>query len=722
MSNLTNHRWLKPVTQASIDGVIAVVALALAFGLRYEDGLPERYAEGFALLLIGVSVGKTLISYLLGNYRRMWRYTSMNEVLVLAATAALAALALVGLRVLAPVEAVELSYGVIVIDAALYLIGVTGARLVRRSQVALFYGRQGEGDEAQERALFVGAGGAADALLRDLDHARTAPWEVVGLLDDDPTRQGRVLRGRRVLGPTTELERVVRDRGVQHVAVVMPSADEGVVRDLVRRARRMGVSVQVMPGVRSLSREKRLPAGGDGSAAVRLSDLADAPEFQEAPFLVQPGRPGDERPILVTGGAGYIGSHLTRKLLGEGHRVRVLDNFTFGKRGLEELAGHPRLELVEGDISNIRDVTASVKDAGAVIALAAIVGDPACGLNAEETLNLNYESTKVLVEACDFYGVDRLVFASSCSVYGASDEGLLTETSSLNPVSLYARTRIMSEDVILDRCGRVTPVILRLATVFGLSPRMRFDLVVNTLTVRAVTDGRFQIFGGDQWRPFVHCQDAAEAFLRAATAPKERVDREVFNVGTEGMNYTIAEVGGVVAEEVERRRGPAHRRRGRPAELPRRLWENPRAPRLRAAVRPPLGHPRDGRGHRGQPRPPRLRRPDLLEPQDHAAAVRDVGAPHPRLSEAPRAPAQTRARPPTPRAWGDVRRGGGAKTDVQAHAARFPAPQRYREAGAVLGEVPAPGGRPSPSGWPGRPEPEAPPVASGARLLEAAPP
>ena len=548
ISTVAARRWLKPVTQASIDGALAVVALALAFALRYEDGLPERYADGFALLLIGVSMGKTLISYLLGNYRRMWQYTSLREVLVLAATAALSALVLVALRALGPVELAQLSYGVIVIDAALYLIGVAGVRVVRRSHVALFYGRLSRKHGARKRALFVGAGGAADALLRDFDRAGTAP-EVVGLLDDDPSRQGRVLRGRLVLGPTTELERVVRDRDVEHVVIAMPSADEGVVRDLVRRARRLGVPVQVMPSFRNLSPGERAAPGGDGSV-IRLSDLTDGAEFEGAPFLIRPNRPDREQTVLVTGGAGYIGSHLTRKLLEGGHHVRVLDNFTFGEGGLRELRGHPRLEIAEGDISSIRDVTASVKDVGSVIALAAIVGDPACGLNAEETLNLNYESTKVLVEACDFYGVGRLVFASSCSVYGASDEGLLTETSALNPVSLYARTRIMSEDVILDRCGRVTPVILRLATVFGLSPRMRFDLVVNTLTVRAVVDGRFQIFGGDQWRPFVHCQDAAEAFLRAATAPRERVDREVFNVGTEGMNYTIAEVGEIVAEEV----------------------------------------------------------------------------------------------------------------------------------------------------------------------------
>jgi len=191
-----------------------------------------------------------------------------------------------------------------------------------------------------------------------------------------------------------------------------------------------------------------------------------------------------------------------------------------------------------------------VKDVDAVIALAAIVGDPACGLNAEETLNLNYESTKILAEACNFYGVERLVFASSCSVYGAAQNDLLTEQSPLNPVSLYARTRILSEDVLRERCGDTIPVILRLATVFGLSPRMRFDLVVNTLTVRALVDRHIQIYGGDQWRPFVHCQDVAEAFVLAALAPSMLIRGEVFNVGTTAMNYTLEDVGNIVARVV----------------------------------------------------------------------------------------------------------------------------------------------------------------------------
>ena len=192
----------------------------------------------------------------------------------------------------------------------------------------------------------------------------------------------------------------------------------------------------------------------------------------------------------------------------------------------------------------------ALRDVHGVLALAAIVGDPACNLDPEETINLNYTATKVLAEACNFYRVRRLVFASSCSVYGASSHGVLTEQSSLKPVSLYARTRVLSENILFDRAGEVQPVVLRLATVFGLSPRMRFDLVVNTLTVRAVVDRKIAIFGGNQWRPNVHCRDAARAFIAALEAPAERVAGEIFNVGGDALNHRIAALGDMVADIV----------------------------------------------------------------------------------------------------------------------------------------------------------------------------
>jgi nucleoside-diphosphate-sugar epimerase len=160
---------------------------------------------------------------------------------------------------------------------------------------------------------------------------------------------------------------------------------------------------------------------------------------------------------------------------------------------------------------------------------------------------INYESTRQTLAACRAGGVERIVFASSCSVYGANGHDFLHEGSHLNPVSLYARTRIMSEDILLNQSD-VEVFILRLATVCGVSPRMRFDLMVNTMTACASAQGAIRVTGAKQWRPHVHVQDAAEAFMLAVEAPsmKERI----FNVGSDDQNFTVGEIAERVAERV----------------------------------------------------------------------------------------------------------------------------------------------------------------------------
>ena len=254
--------------------------------------------------------------------------------------------------------------------------------------------------------------------------------------------------------------------------------------------------------------------------------------------------------VLVTGGAGYIGSHLVRKLLQRGYQVRVLDKFLYGEHGIAELRGDPNLELRYGDICNIRDVVQAVNGVRAVVALAALVGDAACDLDPREALTTNFEATRCLLESCREIGVQRLVFASSCSVYGANGNEVLREGSHLNPVSLYARTRIMSEEVLLQEHGAVEIVILRLATVCGLSPRMRFDLMVNTITARASVEGRVRIVGANQWRPHIHVQDAAAAFLRAVEASSAAAAGRVFNVGGEDLNFTVGEIAEKVVQQI----------------------------------------------------------------------------------------------------------------------------------------------------------------------------
>lgn len=242
--------------------------------------------------------------------------------------------------------------------------------------------------------------------------------------------------------------------------------------------------------------------------------------------------------VLVTGGAGYIGSHVARKLLARGHRVRVLDSFLYGDSGLVDIADHPDLELMRGDVCDPADVQRAVRGVQKVIALAALVGDAACEIDPQRTIVINYEATRRLLDACRQADVERLLFASSCSVYGASGDTWLNEDSELAPVSLYAQTRVRSEDLLLSHSDSLEVVILRLATVCGASPRMRFDLMVNTMTAHATVQGRIRASGTDQWRPHVHVQDAAEAFVLASELPLP--SGTTLNVGSDDQNFTVA--------------------------------------------------------------------------------------------------------------------------------------------------------------------------------------
>jgi nucleoside-diphosphate-sugar epimerase len=337
----------------------------------------------------------------------------------------------------------------------------------------------------------------------------------------------------------------VAELNINKIAIAMPSANQSVITDLVSRARRLNLPVSVTPNIFDLVHN---PTKNTYRHSVKIDDMLGIKEIQQE--SVDRLNLGRNKRVLVTGGGGYIGAHLIPMLIEDGYYVKIIENFTYGRHGIRSFENHPQVEIIEGDICDIRAVVNSLKDVDYIIALAALVGDPACSLNAKETLNLNYEATKILVETASFYGIKRLIFASSCSVYGASSDQFLTEDSPLNPVSLYAKTRIMSEEVLLDRCGNIEPVILRLSTVFGLSDRMRFDLVVNTLTARGVVDGKFQVFGGNQWRPFIHCRDVAQAFRLALKASSEDVKPTIFNVGSTSMNFTINDVAKIIEHKL----------------------------------------------------------------------------------------------------------------------------------------------------------------------------
>lgn len=249
-------------------------------------------------------------------------------------------------------------------------------------------------------------------------------------------------------------------------------------------------------------------------------------------------------PVLVVGGAGYIGCLVCRQLLEKGRRVRVLDSLVYGDSAIRDLIGHPRFELAAGDCRNIQSVVSAVKGVDSIVDLAAIVGDPACEQDRQTALEINYAATRMLIEIARGNGVGRLVFASSCSVYGATNLQM-SEKSAVEPISLYAQTKVESEEALLEaRSATFHPTVLRLATVFGHSHRPRFDLVVNLLSAKAFKEGVITIFNGEQWRPFIHVSDVARGIVTVLEAPIGLVSGEIFNLGDSRLNCTLSEVAG----------------------------------------------------------------------------------------------------------------------------------------------------------------------------------
>jgi len=260
-------------------------------------------------------------------------------------------------------------------------------------------------------------------------------------------------------------------------------------------------------------------------------------------------RQDDSGPVLLVGGAGYIGSILARRLLDTGVKVRMLDRLVYGYAAIEEILQHPNFELIVGDCRNIQTVVGAVQGVSAIVHLAAIVGDPACDVDRQTALETNYAATRMLIEVAKGHRIRRFLFASSCSVYGATDV-VADERSPVQPLSLYAQTKVDSEQALLAaRSDFFQPVILRFATIFGYSPRPRFDLVVNLLTARAHQEGVITIFNGDQWRPFLHVEDAAASIMHLLNAPLGLVGGQVFNVGSPKMNYTLTQVAEKIREE-----------------------------------------------------------------------------------------------------------------------------------------------------------------------------
>ncbi|UCE07282.1 MAG: NAD-dependent epimerase/dehydratase family protein, partial [bacterium] len=192
----------------------------------------------------------------------------------------------------------------------------------------------------------------------------------------------------------------------------------------------------------------------------------------------------------------------------------------------------------------------SMQGINAVAHLGAIVGDPACEIDKDISFDINTMATRMIAEAAKGFGVLHFVFASTCSVYGASDV-LITEKSMLNPVSMYAKTKIASEKVLLFLSDtNFKPIIMRFATIYGMSYRPRFDLVVNTLAAKAYFEKKINIFGGDQWRPFLHVDDVSEAIVKCLKSTQNNIDGQVLNIGASDQNYQLKDIGKIVKEVI----------------------------------------------------------------------------------------------------------------------------------------------------------------------------
>ncbi|PKD43228.1 NAD-dependent epimerase/dehydratase family protein [Rhodohalobacter barkolensis] len=245
--------------------------------------------------------------------------------------------------------------------------------------------------------------------------------------------------------------------------------------------------------------------------------------------------------VLVTGGAGYIGSVLVRLLLEKGYNVRVFDNLSFGGESIVDLLNHDRFEFLKGDMRNEDDLKKAVDGIDYIAHLAAIVGDPACRKFPEDAKAINLEGSKSLYSIANEAGVKKFVFASTCSNYGKMDdpEAYVNEDSKLAPVSLYAETKVAVEKYLLNqpKTNNCKPTSLRFSTVYGLSPRPRFDLTVNEFTRELALGRELVIFGEQFWRPYCHVVDLSRSVIEVFEADDEAVAYDVFNVGDTDENY-----------------------------------------------------------------------------------------------------------------------------------------------------------------------------------------
>jgi nucleoside-diphosphate-sugar epimerase len=504
--------------QILVDALIFAASFLGAYLIRFE-GWPAGLDLRQMLVWLPLIVAARLAMHLaFGVYRLVWRFVSFSDSIEIGKSVAVVSGFLAALRLLVPglrplAVYLRLPLSVIVLDGLLCLTVSMGVRGLRRLLYSVERRSASASRLAGARVILYGAGRAGIMFSKELE--TNSACDLIGFLDDDPRKVGSIIGGVRVLGTGDELAQLAAKYRVDEIIITMASVGGEALARVLAKCRRAAVPARVMPSVQEILMGK-----------VRISPASQA----------------DSRPLLVIGGAGYIGSWLVRRLLEQGRRVRIMDNALYGLEAIHDLLSHPDLEHLNGDCRNIQDVVKGISGVSSVVHLAAIVGDPACEIDHTTTIETNYAATRMLVEIAKGFGVERFLFASSCSVYGATDE-IMDEESPVEPISLYGKTKVSSEQALLKAADAdFHPVLMRFATVFGLSSRPRFDLVVNLLSAKASQDRVITIFNGKQWRPFVHVKDLAEAMLLLLDAPLKTVSRQIFNVGDNRLNLTLADV------------------------------------------------------------------------------------------------------------------------------------------------------------------------------------
>lgn len=249
--------------------------------------------------------------------------------------------------------------------------------------------------------------------------------------------------------------------------------------------------------------------------------------------------------ILVTGGIGYLGTILILNLLKKGYNVITIDPLIFGKSNLSKLERHKNFKIVVGlteDKYTLKKIFE--ENISTVIHLSGLSNDPTAALDFKLTRKANVDSTKNLILLAKKYKVRKFIFASSCSVYGYTGHDILVnEESPTNPISAYAKSKLDCEEIILsEKSTNFAVTCFRKGTLFGFSPRMRFDLVINTMTGLAFDQNKIVINGGNQWRPFLHVKDAADIYSKAIELENEHINGKIFNVGKDSLNLKIIDL------------------------------------------------------------------------------------------------------------------------------------------------------------------------------------